>query len=184
MPTNKFLGVMHIAANNNDDFEPQRSNNFELIINGLEGYTSPSGKKVNKEYITLSVASVNAPSVSVDTLDVSYGNSKAHYAGVASFGDGSITFNDYVGIDVAGMLNAWFNKVFDLKTHAIGRKSTYAKTANLIEYTPDGMVNKTWELHNFWIKSFELGEFSQEDNSIRKVSCQFVYDWFKDTTDR
>lgn len=181
---NKYLGVQHIANNNDDNFEPQRSNNFELVIYDIENLKTASGKKVTRENITLSVDSTAAPSVSVGVLKVSYGNSDANYAGKAEFGDCTVSFNDYVGIDVAGMLNAWFNLVFDLKNHAIGKKSKYAKKAVLIEYTPDGEINKIWQLHNFWPTSFELGEFSQSDGNIRKISCKFVYDWFNDITDK
>jgi hypothetical protein len=180
IPTSQKIdnGVIHMVSNLDDRFEPMRSNNFELYIPALANLKTSTGKYVSDTDFILSVKNVGSPSASVDTLEVGYSNAKAKYAGMASFDNKDIVFNDFLGIDVARVLEAWYNQVFDLKTHKIGRKSKYAKTAYLIEYTPDGQIERTWELHNCWINSFELGAYDNENSSIREVKCTFVYDWF------
>ena len=186
--TDKYSnGVLHKLSANAEQFEPKRTNNFELYIPSLDSVKYNKGGKgtatnINSKDIILAVKDVTGLQASIEALPIKYGNATANYAGVPSFGTSQITFNDFLGIDVARALEAWWNKVFDLTTHKIGRKKDYAFTAYLIEYTPDGVVTRTWELHNCWINSFELGNYDNEDNSIRRVTCSFVYDWFNEAS--
>ena len=103
-------GVIHMVANNSDKFEPMRSNNFELYIPDLSKFRYEGGKhsgsKLSPEEFILSVKNVTAPSVSVNTLEVAYGNAKAKYAGMSEFNTSEIVFNDFLGIDVARALEA------------------------------------------------------------------------------
>lgn len=179
-------GVLHMVSKNAEMFEPLRSNNFELYIPSLihvDYVSGPNaGTAIKSRDFVLSVKSVTPPSATINTLEIAYGNAKAKYAGMSEFNTSEIVFNDFLGIDVARALEAWYNKVFNLNTHQIGRKKDYAMLAYLIEYSPDGMLQRVWELHNCWINSFQLGSYDNDDPSIRQVTCSFVYDWFNEST--
>ena len=108
------LGTYHMV--NNSDFEPQRTNNFEIQISGLQGLTMVGGTTVPtniSELITLSVDSYTAPSIQVNPIQINYANNLVNFAGKPSFSGGDITVNDYIGLDVERLLLAWFYKVYN-----------------------------------------------------------------------
>lgn len=185
--TNQYkLGTYHMVGN--DDFEPQRTNNFELQITGLEtlkyfqnnqsgiGGAVPSNIATQ---LTLSVSDFSAPNFNVSPIEIPYANNKVKYAGVPSYEGGSITFNDFLGMDTERLLMAWFKEVYNPASQAVGRATSYKKTAFLVEYDPSGQFSRVWELVGCWISSLDLGTFAQGTNDVRKISCTFQYDHCK-----
>lgn len=169
-----YNGAYHMipsvyAGRNKDDFEPQRTNNFEVQFTNLDG----------SETITLATADFGAPDISVSTLDVSYGNSKVHFAGTPSYSGGSFTCNDFIGLNVEKILNAWFKKVYNPETETIGKASEYKKTAYLSEFSPDYTLVRQWELIGCFPTQLNLGSYSQSNNSVRSVSLNISYDYAK-----
>ena len=160
------MGTYHMA--NNNTFEPQRNNNFEVQITGL----GDDGKT-----ITLAVDTYSAPSINIEVITVSYGNNKIKFAGTPSFEDSSIALNDFIGQEVERKLSAWQKKVYDYSTQKIGWAKDYKKTGYLIEYDPSGGTPRAWKLVGCWISSLQLGEFAQEGNAVRKVNITLTYDY-------
>ena len=181
---NYQLGTYHMVGK--DSFEPQRTNNFELQITGLNDYyefdSNETGVGQNKlpsnvgQFLTLSINSFTAPNFDVSTLEVAYANNKVKYAGVPNFGSGSIDFNDFLGIDTERVLTSWFKEVYNPKSQKVGRASKYKRVAYLLEYDPAGESVRVWQLNGCWISSLNLGSFAQDNNSVRKISCTFQYD--------
>lgn len=181
---NYNLGTYHMVGK--DSFEPQRTNNFELQITGLTDYyefdSNDKGVGKNKlasttsNYLTLSVSDFSAPNFEVSAIEVPYANNKVKYAGVPNFGGGSITFNDFLGIDTEKILVSWFKEVYNVRSQKIGRASKYKRVAYLIEYDPSGESARVWQLNGCWISSIDLGSFAQGTNDVRKISCTFQYD--------
>ena len=181
---NYNLGTYHMVGK--DSFEPQRTNNFELQITGLTDYyefdSNDKGVGKNKlasttsNYLTLSVSDFSAPNFEVSAIEVPYANNKVKYAGVPNFGGGSITFNDFLGIDTEKILVSWFKEVYNVRSQKIGRASKYKRVAYLIEYDPAGESARVWQLNGCWISSIDLGSFAQGTNDVRKISCTFQYD--------
>jgi len=174
------MGTYHMASDAR--FEPQRNNNFEVQIIGLDKLTTvQKQQKLSADAgssLTLSIATFKAPSMSVQVIPISYGNNKVKFAGVPEFDNSDITFNDFIGIDVANILQAWFKQVYDMRTQKVGRKvGGYARNGYLIEYDPSGEQARQWQLVNCWLSSFDLGDFAQEGNSVRTVSATLVYDY-------
>lgn len=159
------LGTYHMA--NNNSFEPQRTNNFEVQITGLEG----------ADTITLSVASYSAPSISQNPIEVHYGNNIIKFAGKPSFQDSSITINDYIGLEVEKLISNWQKLSYNYDTQAVGWASDYKKVGYLIEYDPSGGSPRQWMLVGCWISNLQLGEFSQDGNAVRQISCTLTYDY-------
>lgn len=196
------LGTKHMIMNN--QYEPQRTNNFELQIVGLDGLTYlksagngeynvslasviNTGEATNRDalsnkipspanYLKLSVKSFDAPNISVSNIEVAYANNKTKFAGVPSFEGGSVTFNDFLGIDTERILMGWFKQVYNPISQRIGRATDYKKVAFMIEYDPTGEFYRAWQLNGLWIASIQLGNFSQDSNNVREISCNFNYD--------
>lgn len=175
---NEHLGTYHMAGA--DRFEPQRNNNFEVQITGLENLTTvDKGLSVSNasENITLSVATYSAPQINISPIQVSYGNNKIKFAGLPEFPDSSIVLNDYIGINVERTLSAWQKLVYDPNTQKIGLASNYKKDAYLIEYAPDGTQARQWKLVGCWPSALQLGDFNQEGGSVRQITITLTYDY-------
>lgn len=168
MATPNQMGTHHMTSHN---WEPQRTNNFELQIVGLSDPASNT--------VTLSVANFSAPSVSVNPITVPYGNNKVKFAGTPEYGESSVTFNDFIGLDTAGILDTWFKDTYNVDDQTVGEASRYKKTAYLIEYSPDGKTSRQWQLEGCWLSNLSFGDFNQEGGSVRQVSGTLQYDYFK-----
>jgi len=160
------LDARHMA--NGQNFEPMRTNNFELQITGLDGNMG--------EKIMLAVASFTAPNIQQEPITVPYGNSSVKFAGKPTFADTSITCNDFVGIDTERTLSEWQKKAYDYETGEIGYAEEYKKEAVLMEYDTKGKLQRSWTIIGCWISSLNLGQFSQDGNQVRQIECTFVYD--------
>lgn len=179
------LGTYHMA--NVHTFEPQRTNNFEVQITGM----GEDGKT-----LTLAVANYSAPTIEQNIIEVDYGNNRIKFAGKPTFNNSSITLNDFIGQEVEKKLSDWQKLAYDYETQRVGWAYSkdgagntfndnqgnpvyggYKKTAYLIEYAPDGSMPRSWVLVGCWIQSLNLGNFTQEGNSVRQIECTLVYDY-------
>lgn len=160
------MGTYHMA--NDNAFEPQRSNNFEVQITGL----GEDGKT-----ITLSVDSFDAPNITQNPIEVPYGNNKIKFAGTPSFADSSITTTDFIGKDVEKVLSNWQKLSYDYSTQKIGWAKDYKKTAYLIKYDPSGGTPRSWVLVGCWLSALNLGSFAQGNSEVRKINCTLTYDY-------
>lgn len=177
-------GTYHMVGR--DEYEPQRTNNFELQITGLAGLKqfdddesgiSDSNVPSNiSDQLTLSIDSFGAPNFNVSQIEVPYANNKVKYAGVPNYEGGSIQFNDFLGMNTERLLMAWFKEVYNPRNQKVGRASRYKKTAYLIEYDPSGEYSRVWQINGCWISSLDLGSFAQGTNDVRKINCTFQYD--------
>lgn len=165
---------------NQDNWEPQRTNNFELVIEGLDVIVMANGNMYKVpdacDRIRLSVASFTAPSLEIDRITTHYANNSIKWAGKPNFPDSSIVINDYIGVSTEEVLSAWFRAAYDFKSEKVGLAKNYKKTAYLIEYDPQGGTPRIWKLDGCWIAQFQLGEWSQEGNQQRQLSATFIYD--------
>ena len=171
-------GTGHMV--NVSDWEPQRVNNFEVVIQGLDHLKFASGDEKSTdafaERIMLSVDSFSAPTVEIAQITTHYANNSVKWAGKPDFPNSSLVINDYIGIQTEAILAAWFRCAYDFKSEKIGRAVNYKKTAYLIEYAPDGTSARTWRLDGCWLASYQLGDWNQQGNEQRKLTATLVYD--------
>ena len=190
------IGAYHMIGQ--DDYEPQRANNFEVYIYGLTHnieyynkanfnrndklFRSIEGKKLDvsasQECLTLSAVGVSGLQTQMGVIEIAYGNTKVKYAGLPQVQDATITYNDYIGKNTERVLTAWFGQVFNQHTEKIGRASTYKKTALLVETAPDGTHSRIWNLRGCWPSMLQFGEYSYSNAgaSVRQVSMTLTYD--------
>ena len=162
------------------DWEPQRNNNFEVVITGLSELTLADGSTVKPpnaaERLMLSVESFSAPQIDIAQITTHYANNSIKWAGKPEFPNSTLVINDYIGIETEKILAAWFRCAYDFKTETIGWATNYKKTAYLIEYAPNGEYARTWRLDGCWLASMQLGDWNQQGNEQRKLSATLVYD--------
>ena len=181
---NGYLGTYHMVGR--DEYEPQRTNNFEVYIDlGGSGntplQTAWNGSSLNaataSSYITLAASSFTPPSVNISSIQINRGNNTIKYAGKPEFPDSSITLNDFIGMDVEKILMAWQKQTYDIRNQAVGLASIYKKNAWVNQYSPDGTYVRQWVIKGAWLSSLNLGEYSSDSNDIRRITGTIVYDY-------
>lgn len=185
----KKLGTQFMIGN--DNWEPQRTNNFELVVENLNNIVMANGEVFQcsdaGDRIMLSVANFTAPSLEIERITTQYANNSIKWAGKPNFPDSNVTVNDYIGVEVEQILSAWFRAAYDFDSEKVGLATNYKKTAYLIEYNPQGEDPRVWKMEGCWLASFNLGEWSQDGNAQRQIQATFIYDrvyplTFKTTT--
>lgn len=172
------LGFYHGIGQ--DDWEPQRVNNFEIQFPNLgqlftidQGLALPGNAS---DLLTLSVKSVSYPSTNIDKLTISYGNNSVNFAGRPNYGDVEIVVNDFIGIQSERILMGWSGLVYNPKTEAIGWASQYKRDGYLLEFAPDGTCVRRTQLRGCFPGTVSPGNFSNDDNSLREISVTFYCD--------
>lgn len=155
MPLNA-LHANHIGAVGGG-FELQRANNALLYIVNLDGNAN--------QVVTLSLASFPLPKETSGIIEVNYLNEKRKFAGMVSYDDLTIVFNDYVDKETARLLYNWRYLVKDPITGKIGNKASYAKTGRMVKYSPSGDLDREYEIQGIWPSALDGGEidFASED---------------------
>jgi hypothetical protein len=173
------FGAYHMIGN--DNWEPQRTNNFEIHIYNLDQLTSVQ-KSIKMpansgKFLTLATASVGDLGMSIPTIDVDYGNNKVHFAGKPDYNTLQIVFNDFVGLETERIIAAWHKQVYDPNTQKIGRASIYKKPAHLLEFSPDGDYRKAWELYGCFPTDISYGGYDQQGGNTRQITMTLSIDY-------
>ena len=173
-------------ANNPNIYEIQRTNNYELIITGIDGIrkagfldtdNSPNAIIANgQEVIRMATNSTFVPSFEQGTITVNRGNTQVKYAGVPTFGAGTVSLYDYIGADVVGVLDAWRNLSYNVRTEKVGLASDYKKLCYLVAYSPDYQQVRRWKLHGCWISNLQYDDFNSTTNNVVNVRATIQYD--------
>lgn len=158
----KNLGPMHMS--NTREYEMQRTNNFEVRIDGLG------------EDVTLCVESCPLPTISNDPIELGYGNSKVKVAGQASFDDIEIVVKDAIGYDTEMKLWNWRKKVYDPETDKIGWAADYKKQGIIYQYSPDGSIERNWKIIGCWPTNINPGEMNYDGSDKKTISMTLSID--------
>ena len=144
--SNFAIGTYNLADNPNL-YEIARSNNFEFLISDFDNLQPASSNDSNmtklqkgQEIIRMSVTRASVPHFTQEVIQVRRGNNLLKYAGVPTFGEGSLIVNDYIGAGTKDYLMAWQNLSYNVITEKVGLVQDYKKNCTLIEYSPDYQV--------------------------------------------
>jgi hypothetical protein len=184
--SNFAIGTYNLADNPNL-YEIARSNNFEFIISDFDNLQPASSNDTNmtklqkgQEIIRMSVTRTSVPHFSQEIIRVRRGNNELKYAGVPTFGEGSLVVNDYIGAQTKDYLMAWQNLSYNVITEKVGLVQDYKKNCTLIEYSPDYQVVRSWTLYGCWISGLSEDDFDSDNgNSPRRVTATIQYDHAK-----
>lgn len=156
------MGPMHMS--NVKTYEIQRTNNFELILEGFG------------DEFTLCVESCPLPNVSNDPIELAYGNSKVKVAGQAAFDDIELTVKDAIGADIEAKLWAWRKQVYDPETDKIGWAADYKRNGRIHQYAPDGTYQRSWRIVGAWPTNFNPGEMNHDGSDKKVISMTLSVD--------
>ena len=172
------LGAYHMIDRR--EWEPQRTNNFEIQFPGLNGLISIDQNIAlpdnATDLLTLSVKSVSYPNTNIGKLQVYYGNNSINFAGKPEYGECEIVVNDFIGIQTERIIMAWSRMVYDPKTEAIGWATEYKRDGYLMEYSPDGKIVRRTQLRGCFPGNVSPGSFDYTGNDIREISVTFYCD--------
>lgn len=184
----KSMNAAHISANL-DNFEAGRTGFFTLTFKDYDGndlhisdtsedtdYTNIAITDEN-EILKLSVAAVDVPYFTVNSLEYRIGNDVIHFAGMPTFSGGSFTVHDYVGLDTKGVLYKWLCKAYDPMTRKTGRMSDYKKIGILTEYTADYTAVRRWYMYGIWVNELSDNGFDRSNDSANDIKVGFIYDY-------
>ena len=181
METN--YGVYHLA-DNPAQYQPVRTNNYRCICQGLEELVRVGGDANNRndylenaqEVIDFSVVSFDAPNFTQDEIQIRRGNSTVYFAGTPRFNTSNLVINDFVGADGKSILQAWQALSYDVVNDVINPSTKYKKDMLILEYTPDNVLIKVWELKGCWITSLTETGYSSESPAKKTVTATIRYD--------
>ncbi len=150
-------------AHQSGGWEPQRTNNFALVITGL----------ADTEKLILCTKSVKIPPPTITKQTIKFYNDSVNYAGALdTAGDMQIGFRDYLDIDTISVLSAWFKQVYNPETGGIGWASQYKKTAEVFLLPPGtptaggvsaaAFRNRVWKLQGVWPSALDYPELSMD----------------------
>jgi hypothetical protein len=170
----KTLGHLHKANQTNKyEWEPQRTNHFEVTINGL---LDDEGDATHK--FALAVSTFSLPNITTDPIEIAHGNSRQKYAGQAVFGGAeSLEVIDYIYPDMEMIVRNWQVKVYNPQTDMMGLAADYKKDAIVTEYSPDGIKLRQWKLEGVWPSGVAYGDtLTQDGSEVKKVTLTLAYD--------
>lgn len=150
-------------AHQSGAWEPQRTNNFAVVISGLQ----------DVEKLVLSTKSIGLPGPGITKQSIRYFNEATHYAGgVEPVEDATISFRDYVDIDVIPILSAWFKLVWDPENGSIGWAKDYKKSGEVFLLPPSlpggggvpatAFRNRVWALTGVFPIKFKYAQLDHD----------------------
>ena len=164
----RSLGPMLFSKNVN--YEPQRTNNFQLEVYGLPGQGT--------EQVMLTIVDFSLPTLTNDPYSINHGNSDVKFAGVTRF-TGSDTLNvvDYITTDMEEIIRQWRALVYDPRDDTIGWAIRYKKDGTVTEFGPDGTFYRYWNYKGLWPSAVNYGNsLSHESPDIKKIELTIQYD--------
>lgn len=165
MATVETLGASHLAG---EGFEVQRTNNFEIQINGVTD---------EDRILILSVVSGFLPNESNEVITLNYGNTQITVAGAARPNNsGTLVVRDLIQKDIEQAIDKWRATVYNKETDGIGFAFDYKKDAKVVQYAPDGTLLRTWDLEGVWPSAVDYGQISYESPGVKTISITLQYD--------
>jgi hypothetical protein len=171
-PNDFLAGVLSARASTGGRvFEPQKSNAATLRIN-------MGGSFGTSDSLVLSLASFPLPKNETDISSIAYLNERRKFAGSTSYADMTVNFHDYVDRETLKTLWAWRLYIHDPRTGKRGLKSSYAKSATIDVYGPDGADSQvmTYIVEGIWPHALDVGDIDYSSDEPVRVTVPFCID--------
>jgi hypothetical protein len=176
-----------VLADNPTIYEPTRTNNYTVIVSGLDDLVRSSSSLYGSDNNTISnaqktlyftVSSAPIPHFSQKPIEVPRGNTTIKFAGTMEFSSGKWEIDDYIGADTVSIMMAWQALSGDVYNETVGRAKDYKKNITVIQYSPDYKdIIRYWELYGCWISDLSESNLAWgSNNSLRKISATIEYD--------
>lgn len=174
-----YEGAGHFASDTN--FEVQRQNHFEIMLDLSK--IIPNNTDIER-HIRLSTKSITAPKISSEPIPLKHGNETVKVAAAPVYEDLTIVVYDTIGKDQLGVLQAWYNKVFDYGSKLMGLVSQYKARGILYMYSPDCSIIRKWELEGVWPKEFgQDNAFDFDSTGVQTITLGLSVDRYREVLD-
>lgn len=168
MAFNTDLMTADMIAQAQGSFEPQRSNNAVLAIEGLG-----SGRE---DLLTLSLDTFPLPKQQNGNIELDYLNEKRKVAGKVTIDDMDIVYKDYVDKETAKILWEWRLQVYNPNTGQVGLAKDYKKTGLITMFAPDGSLQREWKLYGMWPMNMDPGDIDMAGEENLKITMSISVD--------
>lgn len=183
------IGTYYLSDNPRE-YEVQRNNNYEFVVTHLEDLVRPGVPdgadnrlfKDAERILRVSVSSAFIPHFTQDVVQVKRGNTTLKYAGLPTFGEGTLRFQDFVDADVKSILMAWQHLSYNVDTEQVAslQRTAYKKDCYLLEYPPDYYApHRGWLLKGCWISGLSESEYTNDNGDKHEISATIQYDYAK-----
>ena len=103
-------------------------------------------------------------------------NEKRKFAGIPTYDDLAVVFNDYIDVDLAQILWDWSYQVHDPRTGKTGIASTYKRDGWVSLYGPDGEIERQYDIKGVWPSSIDPGEADLAGEDIVRITMTLTID--------
>lgn len=188
MSENNHLNTRRISEGTYQYWEAARTGFFSLIVPPtINTFTRASKNKEEgndltaygiqaNESLKLNVLTSDVPHFTLEVLQYKRGNDVVKFAGVPTFEAGSVKVDDVIGQYTKDILMAWQAKAYDVHTGKGGRMKDYKLDCDLVEYTQDYEIVRTWKLLGCWISALSEDGFDKENDGKRAITATIQYD--------
>ena len=174
----RFYSDASHFASESGNFEVQRTNHFEIVIDLAKLQLEGEGGEVYSEHLRLSTKSISAPKLTAEPLSLKHGNDTVKVAAAPSFDNVTLTVYDTIGRDQIAVLQHWFEKIFSRKTKLMGMVSSYKTNATLYMYSPDGSICRRYNLQGVWPTQIGVSDFAYDNSETATISVDLSVDRF------
>ena len=142
-------------------FEPKKKNRWVLMIEGIDAYI---------------VKTAARPTITTDSIEVPFINSRRYLAGLTKFGTMAITLNDPIAPSGAQQVMEWIRLHFESVSGRAGYADFYKRDIPLKLLDPVGTVVELWDIKGAMITEANFGELSYEGGELAEISVTIQAD--------
>ena len=142
-------------------FEPKRKNRWVLMIEGIDAFI---------------VKTAARPTVTTESVEVPFINSRRYLAGLTKFGTMAITLNDPIAPSAAQQVMEWIRLHYESVSGRAGYADFYKRDVQLKLLDPVGTVVELWDCKGALITETNFGELTYEDGGLAEISLTIQCD--------
>lgn len=140
------LDVTSMLPNN---FEPKRQNRWVLMIEGIDAFILKKAAR---------------PSISQESIDMPFINSRRYIAGRSEFADMQIELHDPIAPSGSQQVMEWFRTCYESVSGRAGYADFYKRDIQLKMLDPVGTVIEYWDIKGAFPTSVDFGAVDYENN--------------------
>ena len=152
-------------------FEPQRVNNFMLLLN------PPKGAAFTLGSIEMSLRSFPFPKSETTVETINYMNTQRKVPGRTTYPDMDLVVVDYVNEATASDLRKWRKLVFNAVSGRTGISGSIKSTGTVFMFAPDASLVRKWQLFGVWPSKDDFGAGDMEGTGVNLVTITFTVDY-------
>ncbi len=168
-----MLAADPIAAStgaNNTYYEPQRNNNFHLLIPNLK-MGMESG-----DVMSFSLESFDFPKDSNDPIELPFGNESRKVAGKSMVQELSISLKDFCDAGTAEHCRVWRSQVYNPLTGAVGWAANYKCECTLTLFGPNESAERIFTLVGVWPMDVNYGSGDMNGGDYNRIDMTLAID--------